>query len=339
MKFTLYFKCMALLEEHKEEKTLEFEKRYDCLVIDSVNFAYRVFHNKKETPVRLSKKTVYKESICAFIDAVEDLKYKYLAYMGQIYLLFDNYFSRADLRSLYMFADRKQLNEAYKANRKKESKEFYNSLNFLRFYYLIGPNNYHTLRVDNLEADDLVKPLFTELGVFDSKKSALMVTTDLDWTRYLRDNVDWLPKLNEVPQDVRALSAKLGFKVTESNILMYKAIFGDASDHISSLLPNNDVNFNDFLKLVEEVKLPEDLIFKSRQASSDSPILNKISQNERAYMSNLQLVSSIECSKDMIKYSLTTGRNENTLYNTVRDALELNGPAEYKFGGIKRTRV
>lgn len=330
---------MALLEEYKEEKIEEFNKRYDCLVIDSVNFAYRVFHNRKESPVRLSKKTVYKDLICSFIGAVEDLKSKYLAYMGQIYLLFDNYFSKADLRSIYMFADRKQLNESYKANRKKETKEFYNSLNFLRYYYLIGPNNYHTLRVDNLEADDLVKPLFSEIGVFDSKKSALMVTTDLDWTRYLSSNVDWLPKLNEFPQNVHDLSAKLGFKVTENNILMYKAIFGDTSDNISSLVPNNTANFEDYLKLIEDVSSPEDLIYKSRLNQKDSPILAKIAQNERAYMSNLQLVSSIECSKDMIKYSLTTGRNEQTLYNAVRDALELNGPAEYTFGGIKRIRV
>lgn len=330
---------MALLEDDKEERLEEFSKRYDNLVIDSVNFAYRVFHNRKENPVRLSKKTVYKDLICSFIDSVEDLKSKYLKYDGQIYLLFDNYFSRADLRSIYMFADRKQLNESYKANRKKETKEFYNSLNFLRYYYLIGYNNYHTLRVDNLEADDLVKPLFTELGVFDSEKSALMVTTDLDWTRYLSNNVDWLPKLNEAPQDVHALSTKLGFKVTENNIIMYKAIFGDASDNISSLVPNNAENFEDFLRLIDEVTLPEDLILKSRINHTNSPILAKIAQNERFYMSNLQLVSSIECSKDMIKYSMTTGRNEQTLYNAVRDTLGLNGPIEYTFGGIKRTRV
>ena len=75
-----------------------FVKRYDALVIDSVNFAYRTFKIEGETPVRISKKTVYKDSICNFIDSVEDLKNKYLKSDGQVYLLFDNYFSRADLR-------------------------------------------------------------------------------------------------------------------------------------------------------------------------------------------------------------------------------------------------
>ena len=328
---------MGLLET--EEKKEEFTKRYDNIVIDSVNFAYRVFTHKGETPVQLSKKTVYKESICRFIEAVEDLRLKYLAHEGNIYLLFDNYFSRADLRSIYMYADRKQLNESYKANRKKDSKEFYNSLNFLRYYYLIGPNFYHTLRVDNLEADDLVKPLFTDLGIFENKQSALMVTTDLDWTRYLRDNVDWLPKMNENPQDVHALSAQLGFDVNEKNILMYKAIFGDASDNISPLITNNSSNFNDFVGLIEKVVIPEDLVFLSRKDNSSSPILKKISQDEKAYLANLQLVSSIECSKDMVKFSLTNGRMADTLYNAVREAIGLNGSPEFVFGGIKRNRI
>ena len=180
-------------------------KKYDAIVIDSVNFAYKTFKINDETPVRISKKTVYKDSICNFINSVEDLKNKYLKSDGQVYLLFDNYFSRADLRSMYMFANRKELNESYKANRKKESKEFYNSLNFLRYFYLIGPSQYHTVRIDNLEADDLVKPLFEDIGVADGKLSALLITNDLDWTRYLSDMVDWLPKLNEPPEDYRKL--------------------------------------------------------------------------------------------------------------------------------------
>ena len=151
-----------------------FVKRYDALVIDSVNFAYRTFKIEGETPVRISKKTVYKDSICNFIDSVEDLKNKYLKSDGQVYLLFDNYFSRADLRSMYMFVNRKELNESYKSNRKKESKEFYNSL---------------TIKIDNLEADDLVKPLFEKIEVIGGNTSALMVTNDLDWTRYLSDSL------------------------------------------------------------------------------------------------------------------------------------------------------
>lgn len=316
-------------------------KKYDAIVIDSVNFAYKTFKINDETPVRISKKTVYKDSICNFINSVEDLKNKYLKSDGQVYLLFDNYFSRADLRSMYMFANRKELNESYKANRKKESKEFYNSLNFLRYFYLIGPSQYHTVRIDNLEADDLVKPLFEDIGVADGKLSALLITNDLDWTRYLSDMVDWLPRLNEPPEDYRKLSAKLGFQVNEKNIIAYKAIFGDSSDNIKGLLPYNEKYLDEFNKLMESSISPNDLVYKARAINdpSESPILYTIKEDEKTYIINMQLVDTINCSKDTLHCSLTTGRNAESLYSTVRKAIGLDGPEKFIFGNVRRSRT
>lgn len=316
-------------------------KKYDALIIDSVNFAYKSFKINEEEPVRISKKTVYKDSICNFINSVEDLKSKYLKSDGQVYLLFDNYFSRADLRSMYVFANRKELSESYKANRKKESKEFYNSLNFLRYFYLIGPSQYHTVRIDNLEADDLVKPLLADIGVSEKGLSALLVTNDLDWTRYLSDNVDWLPKLNEPPEDYRKLSDKLGFRVNEKNIIAYKAIFGDASDNIKGLLPINEKHLNEFIKIMESSISPEDLIYKARAItdSSENSILFAIKEDERSYLINVQLVDTINCSKETLHCSLTTGRNAESMYSTVRKAIGLDGPEKFTFGNIRRSRT
>lgn len=318
-----------------------FSKKYDALVIDSVNFAYRTFKMKEETPLRISKKSVYKNSICNFIDAVESLKNKYLKSDGQIYLLFDNYFSRSDLRSTFMFADRKKLSESYKANRKKESKEFYNSLNFLRYYYLIGPAEYHTIRVDNLEADDLVKPLFMKLNVFKGNTTALMVTTDMDWTRYLCPNSDWLPDLAGVPETCDEFADKMGFKVTESNIILYKSIFGDESDNISALVRKNEKSFNEFKELLNEISYPEELIIISRdkEEAKRNSILERISLNEQDLLVNLQLVSPIPCGVDLISCSMTTGRNADTLYHTVRNAIGLDVSKEFVFGNVRRNRV
>lgn len=318
-----------------------FVKKYDALVIDSVNFAYKTFKINDELPVRISKKTVYKDSICNFINSVEDLKNKYLKSDGQVYLLFDNYFSKADLRSMYMFANRKELNEAYKANRKKEPKEFYNSLNFLRYFYLIGPSQYHTVRIENLEADDLVKPLLEDIGVVDGNLTTLLVTNDLDWTKYLSEKVDWLPRLNEPPEDYRKLSSKLGFKVEEKNIIAYKAIFGDASDNIKGLVPLNEKNLIEFNRLIESSISPDDLIYKARDVSdsSESSILYAIKEDEKAYIINVQLVDSIKCSKDTLHCSLTTGRNAVSLYSTVRKAIGLDGAEKFTFGNIRRSRT
>ena len=318
-----------------------FVKKYDALVIDSVNFAYRTFKIEGETPVRISKKTVYKDSICNFIDSVEDLKNKYLKSDGQVYLLFDNYFSRADLRSMYMFVNRKELNESYKANRKKESKEFYNSLNFLRYFYLIGPEQYHTIKIDNLEADDLVKPLFETIKVIGGNTSALMVTNDLDWTRYLSDSVDWLPRLNETPEDVRVLSNKLGFNVNEKSIIAYKALFGDSSDNIKGMVTLNNKNLEEFRGLMDKCSFADDLIYLARTVpnTQEKSILKAIHDDEKTYIINMQLVDTIACSKETLACSLTTGRNAVSLYSTIKKAIGLDGPEKFTFGNVRRTRI
>lgn len=296
---------------------------------------------KGETPLQISKKSVYKNSICNFIKFLESLKDKYLSSDGEVYLLFDNYFSRADLRSTYMFADRKKLDESYKATRKKENKEFYNSINFLRYYYLIGPEKYHTIRIDNLEADDLVEPLFNLLGIINGTKSALMITTDADWTRYLSDSVDWLPNLSSCPETITDFSNKMGFKINKQNIILYKALFGDSSDNISGLVSNNENNRKEFLELINLIKYPEQLIEMSRglEERNKYNILKKISENEKGFLINLQLIFPIPCGVDTLKSHLTTGRNAETLYRTVREVMGLEETEGFVFGNVKRNRV
>ena len=159
-------------------------KRYDCLVVDMVNFCYRTFKPKTDkTMMTSSHGAIYQNSIHQAINSLDDLCKTYLKSQdGNVYLLFDNYFSRADFQSTFLYADRKDLSKAYKANRKKESKEFYQSINFLRYYYLVGPSNFYTAQITNLEADDLVKPL---IKTKCQDQDTLLITTDLDWTRYL----------------------------------------------------------------------------------------------------------------------------------------------------------
>ena len=317
----------------------EFRK-YDCLLIDVVNLCYKTFTKKNDLAVQVGSKLVYKNSICNFIKSIEDLVKKYLHSDGQVYLLFDNYFSRADLRSSFMFADRRNLDEAYKETRKKENREFYNSINFIKYYYLLGLPNYHTLQIQGLEADDLVKPLLEDACL---DKTCLFLTSDLDWCRYLREDprIDWLPKLNEEPQTIKDLEYKLGFEISEKNIILYKTIFGDASDNIESIVPLNESNKNEFLTLLKETSYPDEFIYLSRDASkvANSKILKAISQDERRFYINMQLVSSLPCSKDAIHKNLTSGRQAETLLKTVKLAMGLDESSKFVFGNIKRPRV
>lgn len=315
-------------------------KKYDCIIVDAVNFAYKTFKAKNDVLIQISNKEVYKNSICRFINAIEDLRKKYLNFdNGKVYLLFDNYFSRADLQSAFTYADRKSLDEAYKASRKKESKEFYQSLNFIRYFYLIGPSDYATLRLDNLEADDLVKPLLSD----ECKgKSCLLVSSDLDWTRYLSKTVDWLPELGKEPQTVEDLSYELGFPVNEMTITLYKAIFGDPSDNIKDLCALDDNTKQEFIQIITDVTYPEEAILLARNTtkSCSNSVLKAIKDNEKKFIVNIQLVSSIPCAVSFINSQLTFGRHHETLYSVVKEAIGLSeSKTKFSFGGIKRPRV
>ena len=316
-------------------------EKYNSIIIDTVNLAYKVFEKGDETPKLLAKKLVFKKSVCNFINAVEELKKKYLHYDGQIYLLVDNYFSRADLQSTFLFADRKQLDEAYKATRKKENKSFYNSINLIRYYYLIGPPEYHTIRIDGLEADDLVKPLL----ISECKdQRCLMITNDLDWCRYLGPNVNWLPDLAREPETKEDVSLRLGFEVNEKNLIIYKALFGDDGDNIPATSRHSKENLDQFSKLIEIAEYPEQLILLARNKDNlqNYPILEDITggiDKEKRYLINVQLVSSIACTPDHLKSCLTSGRYAETLYKVVREALGLDTTnQEFVFGNVKRPR-
>lgn len=321
----------------------EVQRKYDYILVDSVNLAYRTFKQKGETPLQLSKKSIYRDSVCKFIDTVSDLESKYLKNDGEIYFLFDNYFSKADLRTTYMFADRRKIEESYKATRKKNTREFYNSINFLRYYYLIGPTKYHTLRIDGLEADDLVEPMLIKLGIKENDKTVLMITNDEDWTRYLDTNIDWFPDFARLPETIREFEERKGFHPTKNNVIFYKSVFGDDSDNIKGLVHYKEKTFNDFLKTLEYLddNTWSHLIITARDEDlrENNSVLDAIYQNEKGFISNIQLVSPIPCGMDVINSSLTTGRNADTLYHTVRGAIGLDVSKEFVFGSMKRSKA
>ena len=319
--------------------------KYDVIIIDTVNLAYKLF-NKTEEPLLLSKKFIYKDFICNFIKSVESLESQYLHFDGEVYLLIDNYFSRADLESAFLSLNRKQIDETYKATRKKENREFYNSINFIRYYYIINSSKYHTIRIDGLEADDLVKPLVQNVL---KDKSCLLITSDLDWCRYLSEKTDWLPSLKEEPETLELLKQRLQFPVTEVNLICYKALFGDKSDNVTAMLPENEENKKLFLDLIKVVTYPEQIIYMSRDEAfiERYPILKCIKANdckkipgEKRYLSNVQLVSTLSCSLEHLRKNTTTGTDNKTLIKAVREAIGLDTPkGVFVFGGVRRPRV
>ena len=158
-------------------ETTIFSNKYDWIVFDLVNFCYKTFPKEKGPLAQFSDKFVYSTAAANAIKSIESLKAKYGHNDTKVVLLVDNYLSRADLTSAFVYADRKNLLAEYKRVRRKEDKEFYNTVNIVRYYFLVSPGNYYSVKIDGLEADDLLKPL---LDYRIKQDTALLVTSDLD---------------------------------------------------------------------------------------------------------------------------------------------------------------
>ncbi len=310
--------------------------KYDALLIDVLNLFHRVSIHKTEASNLVSKKKVYKKSICNFITKVEELVEKYSYHDGDIYLLFDNPTSRIELRSAFMFAGRKEIFPDYKINRAKEPKEFYNSVSLIRYYYLLKESNYKCLQASRLEADDLVKPVLQHRL---KGKSVLLVSTDLDWAKEISEKVHWYKSWNEVISPEQ-LSEKLDFHVTEASLVAYKAIYGDNSDNIPNLLAAD--TFKQFQELSKRIVDPLNLIDwgNNDMHRKDYPMLIQLKEVERQFRINVQLVASIPVAEQHLKHMTAAGRNSAELRIIVEKAIGMRSSQKnYEFGNVKRERI
>ena len=316
-----------------------FPSKYDWIVFDLVNFCYKTFPKEKGSLTQFSNKFVYGASAANAIKSIESLKAKYGHSDTKVVLLVDNYLSRADLASAFTYADRKNLLAEYKRVRRKEDKEFYNTVNIVRYYFLVGLGEYYSVKIDGLEADDLIKPLLT----YEAKQgSVLLVTSDLDWTRYLSDRVHWLPSLKDAPETREDLSLKLGFDVTEKNIVLYKAIFRDASDNIKGILPLNQDNLTHFTEYIKECPYAEyaTILHRSPEWREKWPALKTLAEQEGQLRINIQVISTIPVAEDIFRDNYVKSRESATIHKKLRELLGLSvDKKNFVFGNVKRPRV
>lgn len=311
--------------------------RYDAILIDCMNLLYKL-KEKNERASVLSSKYVFKGLAAKYLETIKNLAADYLAENGSVYLLFDNPTSRLDLQKSFYFATRKHVYPKYKEQRAKESKEFYNTLDLIRYYYLTSTSEYACIQVQNLEADDLVKPVLSNYCTPETH--VLMVTNDYDWTRYLSKNVDWMPNLEAHPENIAAFTEKMGFLPTENSVILYKSLFGDPADNIPHVLTKSNKAYVEFLDLLRDAPSlsPEALIDRSHntEATENSLILKAIKASERQYRINIQLTSTIPVSPQHLKSVTSRGRNSSVITEAVEVALGLRKEKkEFVFGNLK----
>jgi 5'-3' exonuclease len=310
-------------------------EKFDNILIDTMNIAYRL-KDKSTLKVAINGSYLFKNLLISLIQYVESLKSR-LTPNGSIYLLFDNPVSRVELQDSLYFTKRKTLWDKYKANRKKESKEFYATLDILKYYFSIHESTFKSIKINHVEADDLVKPVID----LNLEETYLLVTNDMDWTRYLSNKVVIQNDLDlNSSFTYNDFEAKYGFLPNEKSVVFYKSIFGDKSDNVVGLLTENDIMTKQFLESHRYFNNLNDAVsitLEAKQNPKKSIIHSTIVELERQFLINYQVISAIPIKESHIKSVLVSGRNVKVLRDKIDIMLGLKS-TKYSFGNIKRPR-
>jgi 5'-3' exonuclease len=219
---------------------------FNYIIVDVMNTAYKVLEDRyKKT--RFQNKSVYTKLFNNFVETLREIESKYLSPSGNVVLLFDNADSRQDLQDTFYNVKRKNLYPEYKVHRKKDNLDFYQTLDLIKYYYLVNSERYMCIQIPNLEADDLLKPVLDYY--VKPKQRSLFVTNDSDWARYLSEDNFMLSNLGEGVVSIEDYERKAGYEISEQNVILYKSLFGDTSDNIPQIIPRTENN----LKLFENI--------------------------------------------------------------------------------------
>lgn len=264
-------------------------KQYDILIVDIFNLYYRNHFAFKDLKHKVRNKVIHTGGIYGSLRSLKIMVNKHLRPGGKVFIASDNFSSKVDMR--------KSIDPHYKANRDKQSKEFYRAIKFLLLILANYSDDFVIIQKQGVEADDFIPAIIESLPV---DKEALMVSTDLDWARsidYQGRKVDWMN--GKEITTAKSFEKKYGFMPTEGRVILYKTIRGDRVDNIKIGVPNlpkkvliNLLEYRDIFAVLGNLEIIDDL--------SDT-WKKKIRENASRLKLNHQLVSFIEVSQDDLK--------------------------------------
>jgi hypothetical protein len=308
---------------------------YNNIIFDTVNTGYLVFNNTEHLKENRSEiimfrdKKVYRFFLKNFIETVEMLKNKFLFPGGNIILLFDNYESRDELnrllRPLKESDNRRKVNVEYKSTRIRQKMEFYNTIDLLRYYYLIQTDQYHTAQIPNLEADDLV-PCCLER----CEGKTLLISNDSDWCRYLSEDVHTLPDLYWNPMNIQGFIEKNGYEPTEGKIILNKVLWGDSADNIDAVFPDLKPEVKKYI--VEHFDDVQDFMLNAGNNTMTSPFVVLIKDRESDIRLAYQMLVAIPVAEKHFNAIYTTGRNSGTMLKSLHTKIYGEDPDVFQFG-------
>jgi 5'-3' exonuclease len=222
---------------------------YGAVVVDVFNLIYRVKKSEKETL----------EVANNFINYIELSIKPYLNKKGIIYFLFDP-ITKTDLginKYFNVSTNRQDIVATYKSNRKHDSLVL-SAAKFIKQYYTYKGESFVSYVSDYLEADDYVEPL---LKTFVSKTTVALITTYLDWAKYLSNTVYIINKNFDNPFGVNEYVKKYKFIPTPASVTLYKSFFGDKSDNIQGAITSKQSQ-----ALINEIEQYINIIVKENES-------------------------------------------------------------------------
>jgi hypothetical protein len=254
--------------------------KYDIVIIDVFNLYHRNYHKKKVNYKEECLK-LFQETVEGFFISLKKTMYKFGKQFTKYYFCFDNPHTYENLR--------KSLYEDYKKDRKNMSSNFYKWLKIIELLLKNFNNNFYTVKIDFLEADDYIIDIIEK----HKNKKTLLYSQDLDWSRSIDNNIVWYDGTYEY--DINKYKEEFGFDPRNKKVVLYKALRGDISDNIPNILKHLDNKI--LVRLVNEFDNVEDLFLKYETLDYLSDhYKNIIKNNKKEIQINYQVVDYISIS-------------------------------------------
>lgn len=226
--------------------------KYSKVIIDGHNLYHRNYHANQNLTFTIEDQEIVTGGVYGFLRSLNKIRREYLSDAGEVYIVFDNSHSKVEAR--------RRLSPDYKNNRSTMPRSFFRGIEFLQLILLRYENNQYVVYRHKYEADDLVEPILEQFSEYDR---TLLVSTDLDWARSIRQNVHWLSR--DTLYDPVSFQQEFGFHPTHSSVSLYKTFKGDPVDGIKNPIPRFP-----FDSLVEIMSKFSD-IYEVYGAVEDSP--------------------------------------------------------------------
>ena len=320
--------------------------RYNHVFIDVFNLHHRLKNKSLNNFARANN----------VVDYILDVKNK-LEPGGDIYLLFDP-LPKVDLIEKSTFRNqitsRQEINKDYKSNRIKDPEDLI-AISMVFKYFEYRGEIFKSVKNQSCEADDFVESLVNSL-----EGTIALVSTDLDWAKYISDRVYFINGSWDKPMTKDEFKERFGYNPSVLFLTLYKAAFGDDSDNIKALDSIKKVfyykdltkSFKDYFEQMDHTESVDSFVRRffskniaesiaNSENSAEDNLFSVIATGESRYGDPLKIfkdnIRLIRCRcKDANKY--VTWKNENSRLNKAIDSVlgrACNENRKFKFGGVR----